>query len=101
MLCSSIAKGTNNQVVEYIKPDILLQGKITTFYLTYFNHVMKSNSLEKAILLGVVNSTVKGNEATRYTMARHHANPQQPKHKATERSCTRLEKCGESWFIES
>lgn len=74
MLCSSTAKVTNNQVVEYMKPDILLEGKITTFHLTYFNHVMKSNSLEKAILFGVVNSIVKGNEATRYTMARHHPN---------------------------
>ncbi|MBJ5695551.1 hypothetical protein JGG83_23145 [Salmonella enterica subsp. enterica serovar Derby] len=61
------AKVTNKQVLECIKPDLSLEGKITKLRLTYFGHVMRSNSLEKAIMLGIVSGKRKpGRQRTRW-----------------------------------
>lgn len=40
--------------LEHIKADTSLEGKIITFCLTYFNHVMYSNLLDKVGMLGMV-----------------------------------------------
>lgn len=51
----------SKQALEHIKPDISLGGKISTFCLTYFGHIMQSNSLEKTVMLGMVSSKRKWN----------------------------------------
>lgn len=56
------AKVTKKQVLEHIKLDTSLGGRIRKFHVTYFSHVMQSNSLKKAIMLGMVSS--KRNKAT-------------------------------------
>uniref|UniRef100_W5NIE2 Reverse transcriptase domain-containing protein n=1 Tax=Lepisosteus oculatus TaxID=7918 RepID=W5NIE2_LEPOC len=48
---------TNKEVLERIKPEISLEGKITRLRLTYFGHVMRSDSLEKPMMLGMVSGT--------------------------------------------
>lgn len=49
------ARVTNKEVLERIRPEISLEGKMTRLRLTYFGHVMRSESLEKAMMLGMVN----------------------------------------------
>uniref|UniRef100_W5MUQ0 Reverse transcriptase domain-containing protein n=1 Tax=Lepisosteus oculatus TaxID=7918 RepID=W5MUQ0_LEPOC len=61
------ARVTNKEVLERIKPEILLEGKITKLWLTYFGHVMRSDSLEKAMMLGIVSGTKRqGRQRTRW-----------------------------------
>jgi hypothetical protein len=48
------AKVTNKAVLERISPEMSLNDKIIKRKLTYFRHVMRSNALEKAIMLGMV-----------------------------------------------
>uniref|UniRef100_W5NAB6 Reverse transcriptase domain-containing protein n=1 Tax=Lepisosteus oculatus TaxID=7918 RepID=W5NAB6_LEPOC len=58
---------TNKEVLERIKPEMSLEGKITRLRLTYFGHVMRSDSLEKAMMLGMVSGTRRrGCQRTRW-----------------------------------
>ena len=46
---------TNQEVIENIRPEMSLEGRITKIKLTYFGHIMRRNeSLEKDIMLGKV-----------------------------------------------
>ncbi len=49
------ARVTNEAALERIRPEIPFNGKITKQKLTYFGHVMRANSLEKTMMLGMVN----------------------------------------------
>ena len=61
------ARVTNKEVLERIKPEMSLEGKITRLRLTYFGHVMRSYSLEKAMLLGMVSGKRRrGRQRTRW-----------------------------------
>jgi hypothetical protein len=58
---------TNKGVLERIKPDMSLVGKIIKLRLTYFGHVMRSDSMEKAMMLGMVSGTRRrGRQRTRW-----------------------------------
>jgi len=48
------AKVTNKAVLERIGPEMSLNDKITKRKLTYFGHVMRADSLEKAMMLGMI-----------------------------------------------
>ena len=48
------ARVTNETVLARIRPEMSFNAKITKQKLTYFGHVMRANSLEKAIMLGMV-----------------------------------------------
>ncbi|RWS06003.1 endonuclease-reverse transcriptase-like protein [Dinothrombium tinctorium] len=48
------ARVTNREVLERINPDMSLEGKITRLRLTYIGHVMRSSTLEKDLMLGMV-----------------------------------------------
>ena len=48
------AKITNATVLARIKPEVSLVGKITRLRLSYFGHVMRSESLEKSMMIGIV-----------------------------------------------
>jgi hypothetical protein len=61
------ARVTNKEVLERIKQDMSLDGKITRLRLTYFGHVMRSNSLEKSVMLGMVSGKRRpGRQRTRW-----------------------------------
>ena len=61
------ARVTNRAVLERISPEMSLEGKITRQKLTYFGHVMRANSLEKAMLMGMVSGKRKqGRPKTRW-----------------------------------
>lgn len=82
-----VVKVTNKQVLEHIKLDILLKGKIIKFHLTYFGHVMRTNSLERAVMLRVISSKRKHGHEKKNTVPRHHQNqhkPQQQQQKLKE-----------------
>uniref|UniRef100_W5N9W4 Reverse transcriptase domain-containing protein n=1 Tax=Lepisosteus oculatus TaxID=7918 RepID=W5N9W4_LEPOC len=48
------ARVTNKEALKHITPEISLVGKDTRFRLTYFGLVMRSDSLEKAMMLGML-----------------------------------------------
>jgi len=50
---------SNREVLECIKPEMSLKGKITKLRLTYFGHVMRTASLENAMMLGMVSGKRK------------------------------------------
>ncbi|MBN3323323.1 PCBP3 protein, partial [Atractosteus spatula] len=56
------ARVTNKEVLERIKPEISLEGKITRLWLTYFGHVMRSDSLDKAMMLGMSGARINISE---------------------------------------
>ena len=61
------ARITNREVLERIKSEPSLAAKITRLRLTYFGHVMRANSLEKSIMLGMVSENRRrGRPRTRW-----------------------------------
>ena len=61
------ARVTNTEVLDRIKPGSSLEAKITRLRLTYFGHVMRANSLEKSIMLGMVSGNRRrGRPRTRW-----------------------------------
>ena len=48
------AKISNVNVIDHIQPKLSLVDKITKHNLSYFDHVMRANSLEKEMMLGMV-----------------------------------------------
>lgn len=48
------ARVTNRDVLQRIRPDTSLEGKITQLRLSYFGHVLRGNGLEKDLMLGMV-----------------------------------------------
>ena len=48
------AKVSNVKVIERIRPEFSLVGKVTKQKLSYLGHVIMANSLEKEIMLGMV-----------------------------------------------
>lgn len=61
------ARVTNREVIDRIKPGTSLEAKITRLRLTYFGHVMRANSLEKSVMLGIVSGTRRrGRQRTRW-----------------------------------
>ena len=80
------ARVTNEAALERIRPEIPFNGKITKQKLTYFGHVMRANSLEKTMMLGMVS----GQEETRKTknsLAGHNQGRHRKDNQRTERSC--------------
>ena len=75
---------TNREVLDRIKPGLSLEAKITRLRLTYFGHVMRVNSLEKSIMVGMVSGTKRRN-----TLAQHHQSGYQHEYQAVERSNAR------------
>ena len=58
---------TNREVLERIKSGLSLEAKITRLRLIYFGHVMRANSLEKSIMLGMVSGNRRrGRPRTRW-----------------------------------
>lgn len=61
------AKVTNREVLKCIKPESSLEGKITKLRMSYFDHIICANSLEKTIMLGMASTTRrKGCQRTRW-----------------------------------
>ena len=59
-------KRTNISVLEEIKPDMPLQAIILKQKLSYFGHVMRSESLEKTTMLGMGGGKRKGRPRSRW-----------------------------------
>ena len=61
------ARVTNREVPEHIKSGPSLEAKITRLRLIYFGHVMRTNSLEKSIMLGMFSGNrTRGRPRTRW-----------------------------------
>lgn len=59
-------KVTKKQVLEGVKPDLSQGGKTTKHRRTYFGHIMRSNSSEKAVILEMVSGKRKPGQKTRW-----------------------------------
>lgn len=60
-------KKTNVEILEKIKPEISLEAQAIKLKLKYFGHIMRSQSLEKEIMLGMVEGSRKrGRKRTRW-----------------------------------
>ena len=60
------ARETNREVLERIKSGSSLEAKITRLRLTYFGRVMRANSLEKSIMLGMVSGNRRRGRPSTY-----------------------------------
>ena len=61
------ARVTNRKVLEQINPKMTLEAKITKQRLSYFGHIMRSKSLEKDIMLGMLSGKRRrGRQRTRW-----------------------------------
>ena len=46
-----MANVTNKEILDHIRLETSLEAKISKLKLTYFGHVMRTNSLEKSVML--------------------------------------------------
>ncbi|RWS03634.1 Reverse transcriptase (RNA-dependent DNA polymerase)-like protein, partial [Dinothrombium tinctorium] len=61
------ARVANKTILERVKPNVSLEGKITKQRLSFFGHIMRANSLETALMLGAVSgSRRRGRQKTRW-----------------------------------
>ena len=58
---------TNKTILEQVKPKTSLEGLITKQRLSYFGHIMRANSLETTLMLGMVSGRRRrGRQRTRW-----------------------------------
>ena len=65
------ARRSNQSILKEINPDYSLEGLMLTFY--YFGHLMqRTNSLEKTLVLGKIESKRKRRVAEDEMVRKHH-----------------------------
>ena len=57
-----IARRSNQSILKEISPEYSLEGLMLNLKLQYFGHLMRTDSLEKALMLGKIEGWKKGDE---------------------------------------